>query len=130
MESESHAHDPIRRKDAMPVPHPKDDELALSGDGPQHEDVAGWKGSRATDENGRHIGKVEAVVDVGGAPEWIVVKHHSHHVLAPVAGAIGGGGGVFLPHEAEKIEAAPGIESHDDVSENAIRAARTYYGFG
>ncbi|MFN8111653.1 MAG: hypothetical protein U0R51_00495 [Solirubrobacterales bacterium] len=133
MESESHSHNPLRPMGAKPVAHPRDDEFAGGehAHAPTAEEIAGWTGDRVTDETGHHVGKVEGVYDVEGRPEWLVVKHHrSHHLLAPVAGAIGGGGQVMLPFAADRIEAAPGVEPGAPASAELIEAARAYYGLG
>ncbi|MCB0876213.1 MAG: hypothetical protein KDB46_08465 [Solirubrobacterales bacterium] len=136
MESESHSHEPLRTIGAAPVAHPRDDELERLEDGPHAHaptaaEVAGWKGDSVTDENGHHVGRVEAVCEIDGRAEWLVVRHHlSHHLLAPVAGAIGGGGRVMLPFEAARIGSAPGIEPGTQPSPELIESARAYYGNG
>jgi len=133
MESESHSHDPIRRKDATPVPHAKDDELTGGAHAhvPTRDELLGWIGFKVTDENGHAIGKVEDVYAVGDRPEWLLVRHHrSHHFLTPIGQAIGGNGQVFLPFDRDVIESAPEVDPGAAASELVIAAAREHYGAG
>jgi hypothetical protein len=131
MESETHSHVPVRRKDAAPVPDVKDVEHG----GGQHahaltrDEVLAWIGFKAVDENGHAVGKIEDVYAVDDRPEWVLVKHHrSHHFLAPIADAIGGGDQVFLPYDKEKIESAPEVDPGLSASEAVIAVAREHYG--
>ena len=131
MESESHGHRPVRRKDAAPVPNPRDSEFR--SDAHAHaltrDEVLAWVGFKVTDENGHVIGKVEDVYAVEGNPEWILVKHRrSHHFLAPLADAIGGNDQVFLPFSKETIESAPEVDHGEPASEFVIAEARRHYG--
>jgi len=131
MESESHGHQPVRPKDAAPVPRPRDDEVSSSAHAHAltRDEVLAWVGFKVTDENGHAVGKVEDVYAVEGNPEWILVKHRrSHHFLAPLAEAIGGNDQVFLPFDKETIESAPEVEHGAPASEQVIAAARIHYG--
>lgn len=131
MESESHSHDRLRSMSSKPVAHPRDDEFSGGEHAhpPTAEEIEGWIGDRVTDETGHHVGKVEAVCEVEGDPAWLVVRHHrSHHLLAPVAGAIAGGGQLMLPFAAELIEAAPGAEPGAAASPELLDSARAHYG--
>ena len=134
MESESHGHFPVRRKDAAPVRQPQSEESPevpgverLSHE-PTADEVVSWVGWKATDEMGKSIGKVEDVYAVEGQPEWLLIKHkRSHHFLAPLDEAIGGGDQVFLPYTHEVIETAPEVDPGVPASEVVIAAAREHY---
>ncbi|MCO5326327.1 MAG: hypothetical protein M9964_04620 [Solirubrobacterales bacterium] len=134
VESESHGHIPVRRKDASPVRHPQSDETPevpgierLSHE-PTVDEVVSWVGWNATDEMGKTVGKVEDVYAVEGHPEWLLIKHRrSHHFLAPIAEAIGGGDRVFLPYTAEVIETAPEVDPGAEANELVVAAAREHY---
>lgn len=133
MESESHSHDPIRRKDATPVAHAKDDEPSggTHAHAPSPDELLSWIGFKVTDENGHVIGRVEDVYAAGETAEWLLVRHHrSHHFLAPVGQAIGGNGQVFLPFDKELVESAPEVDSGAPASEFVVAAAREHYGLG
>ncbi len=77
---------------------------------------------------GKTVGKVEDVYAVEGHPEWLLIKHRrSHHFLAPIAEAIGGGDRVFLPYTAEVIETAPEVDPGAEANELVVAAAREHY---
>lgn len=134
MESESHGHTPVRRKDAPPVRQPQSEETPevpgierLSHE-PTVDEVVSWVGWNAVDEMGKSVGKVEDVYAVEGHPEWLLIKHkRSHHFLAPLDEAIGGGDQVFLPYAREVIEAAPEVDPGAEANELVVSAAREHY---
>jgi hypothetical protein len=134
MESESHGHIPVRRKDAAPVRQPQSDEAPevpgiqrLSHE-PTVDEVVSWVGWSAVDEMGKSVGKVEDVYAVEGQPRWLLIKHkRSHHFLAPLDEAIAGGDQVFLPYSHEVIESAPEVDPGAEASELVLVAARDHY---
>lgn len=134
VESESHGHFPVRRKDAAPVRHPQSEETPevpgierLSHE-PTVDEVVSWVGWNATDEMGKTVGKVEDVYAVEGQPRWLLIKHkRSHHFLAPLEEAIGGGDRVFLPYTHEVIETAPEVDPGAEANEIVLTAARAHY---
>lgn len=134
MESESHGHILVRRKDAAPVRQPQS-EAAPSVPGierrshrPTADEVLTWVGWSATDEMGRSVGKVEDVYAVDGDPEWLLIKHRrNHHFLAPLEQAIGGGDRVFLPYSHEVLGSAPEIDPGSVADELVVAAALEHY---
>ncbi len=134
VESESHGHIPVRRKDASPVRHPQSEETPevpgierLSHE-PTVDEVVSWVGWSAVDENGKSVGKVEDVYAVAGHPEWILIRHkRNHHFLAPLDEAIGGGDQVFLPYSHDVIESAPQVDPGAAADETVLAAARGHY---
>lgn len=75
----------------------------------------GWIGNRATDADGRGIGRVEDVwVDADtGEPAWLLIRDGrfggGNQHLVPFDGATGGGGRVWLPHSREMVRSSPNI---------------------
>ncbi len=136
MESESHGHDPVRPLDAAPVRQPINEDAAVEVPGaerlshePTVEEVISWVGFKATDEMGRSVGRVEDVYAVDGNPEWLLIKHRrSHHFLAPLAEAVGGGDQVFLPYDRETIESAPEVDPGEAANGAVLAAARGHVG--
>lgn len=137
MESESHGHEPVRPLDAPPKRHPDDDvadphaalfKTRRFSHEPTADEAASWVGWKATDELGRSIGKVEDVYAVGDEPKWLLIRHRrSHHFLAPLGDAIGGGDQVFLPYDHETIETAPEVDPGTPASDAVLAAAREHY---
>ena len=100
----------------------------LSSHAPTEEEITSWIGSKATDEFGKAVGKVEDVYRVGEALEWLLIRHRrSHHFLAPVKNAVGGDGTVFLPYTAEVIETAPEVQPGTTAEEEILAAAADHY---
>lgn len=134
VESESHGHIPVRRKDAAPVRQPQSEEapsvpgIERLSHRPTADEVLSWVGWNATDEMGRSVGKVEDIYAVDGRPEWLLIKHRrNHHFLAPLAEAIGGGDRVFLPYPHEVLGSAPEIDPGSDADERVIATALEHY---
>ncbi len=101
----------------------------LSAHAPTDAEITEWIGSRATDEFGKSVGRIEDVYRVGEKLQWLLVRHRrSHHFLAPVRDAVGSGGSVFLPYTAEVIETAPEVVPGEEASEAVLKAATDHYG--
>lgn len=134
VETESHGHFPVRKKDAAPVRQPQSEEapevpgIERLSHKPTVDEVVSWVGWAAVDEMGKSVGKVEDVYAVEGHPEWLLIKHkRSHHFLAPLDEAIGGGDQVFLPYSHEVIESAPEVDPGAPASDVVLSVARDHY---
>ncbi len=134
VESESHGHIPLRRKDAAPVRQPLSEEapdvpgIERLSHRPSTEEILTWVGWNATDENGRSVGKVEDVYAVDGRPEWLLIKHRrNHHFLAPLEQAIGGGDRVFLPYRHDVLGGAPEVDPGGEADPSVIATALEHY---
>lgn len=101
----------------------------LASQAPTDDEITGWIGFKATDEFGRAVGRIEDVYRVDGAVTWLLLRQRrSRHFLAPVRGAIGSGGSVFLPFTHEVIESAPEIQPGETASAEILDAAAEHYG--
>lgn len=101
----------------------------LKAHAPTDDEIKAWIGSRATDEFGKSVGKVEDVYKVGDSIEWLLIRHRrSHHFLAPVRDAVGTQGSVFLPYTADVIESAPGVQPGRMAEEETLATAAEHYG--
>ena len=100
----------------------------LKAHAPTEEEITSWIGSKATDEFGKSVGKIEDVYRVGEKLEWLLIRHRrSHHFLAPVLDAVGGEGSVFLPYTSEMIESAPEVRPGRLADEETLVAAADHY---
>jgi hypothetical protein len=99
----------------------------LQSQAPSEETILSWIGARATDGQGTPVGKVEDVYRVEGRPEWLLIRHHRAHVVAPVRNAVGSAGTVFLPYAHELIEHAPHAEPREPLSPEVVEAAILHY---
>jgi hypothetical protein len=103
----------------------------LESHAPTREEVLNWVGSRVTDELGKPVGKVEDVLSTGERVEWLLIRHRrANHLLAPVAGAVGGGRSVFLPYPGERIATAPDVPAGRTADPETLARAREHYGLG
>lgn len=93
-----------------------------------------WIGSRATDNVGSGVGRLEDVwVDAEhGEPTWLLIREGrfggGRHRLVPFEGATAGGGQVWLPFDRDTVHSSPEIGSNEILTVALGERLRTHYG--
>jgi hypothetical protein len=102
-------------------------ELPTQGD---FEDFDAWTGRDVLEPGGERLGAVEEIYldEATGVPEWVLVRRDEGAAFVPLAGASVEERAIRVAQDADRVAAAPGVESGETLTIGEVKRLYEHYG--